>query len=95
MHIYNQNTKTKKHNNVDYVVYRSKLTTKKPRWSLIYVCDKLNDIAFFLKRKSEYYEKNNVPDKERYMFKVVKRISKLAEVPINQEIMLLRIEHGF
>ena len=95
MHIYNQNTKTKKYTNVDYVLYRSKSTAKKPRWSLHSACDHLNDIAFFLKRKSEYYEKNNVPDKERYMFKVVKRISKRTEVPINQEIMLLRIEHGF
>ena len=54
----------------------------------------LNEVASYLKRKSEYYEINNIPEKERSMFKIVKRLTKSVEVPINKEVMLMRIEHG-
>ena len=54
----------------------------------------LNEVATYLKRKSDYYEINNIPEKQRSMFKIVKRLTKSVEVPINKEIMLMRIEHG-
>lgn len=94
MQIYNQNTKTKKRSSVDYVIYRSALNTKKPRWFMQSSYFDLNEVASYLKRKSEYYEMNNIPEKERSMFKIVKRLTKSVEVPINKEIMLMRIEHG-
>ena len=94
MHIYNQNTKTKKRSSVDYVIYRSSLNAKKPRWFMQSSFYDLNEVASYLKRKQNYYEINNIPEKQRSMFKIVKRLSKSAEVPINEEVMLMRIQHG-
>ena len=78
-----------------YLVYISKKNLKTPKWGLTSSYSNLDEIGRFFSKLENSTDNSSKYRRENFIYKISKIIINEKELPINEEVLLLRTKYGF